>query len=390
MDTTLKPMTIHRTVLRIAVGAMFFMAGLSFASWASRIATIQQKLGLSDTALGAVLFALPVGLMLSLPFSGWVITKVGSKRVLLSATIAYGIALLGLGLAQNTLQLIICLICYGFAGNAVNISVNTQAVAAEGLHDKPIMASFHGLWSLAGFTGAGIGTFMIGRGVDPFHHFIIILAILLIGVIVISRYLYDDHDTAKNTPANTASLRDRLRLMIPLLALGSIAFCSMICEGAMFDWSVIYFKKVILTPIALQGAGFTAFMFTMASGRFIADFFTHRFGLKRTLQVSGTLIATGLLITVIFPYLYTAIGGLMLVGAGVSSVVPMVYSAAGKTKTMSAGVALAAVSTIGFIGFLIGPPLIGFIAGLATLRASFIFIALMGASIAFLSSRVKF
>ena len=157
----------------------------------------------------------------------------------------------------------------------------------------------------------------------------------------------------------------------------------------MFDWSVIYFKKVVISPIALQGAGFTAFMFTMATGRFIADSFAHRFGLKRTLQVSGSLTATGLLIAVIFPYLYTAMVGFLLVGFGVSSVVPMVYSAAGKSKTMSAGVALAAVSTIGFVGFLVGPPVIGFIAGLATLRASFVFIAVMGISVVVLSTRAK-
>lgn len=389
MDTILKPITTHKTVLRIAVGAMFFMAGLSFASWASRIATVQQKLGLSDTALGAVLFALPIGLMLSLPFSGWIITKVGSKRVLLTAIMGYGVALLGLGLAQNTVQLVICLACYGFAGNTVNISVNTQAVVAEGMYDKPIMATFHGLWSLAGFTGAGIGTFMIGRKIDPFHHFIVIICLLLIGVIITSRYLYDDHETAKNTPPSSLPLRDRLGLMIPLLTLGSIAFCSMICEGAMFDWSVIYFKKVITAPIALQGLGFTAFMATMASGRFVADFFSHRFGLKRTLQVSGSLTTTGLLVAVIFPHIYTAMAGFMLVGAGVSSVVPMVYSAAGKSKTMSPGVALAAVSTIGFVGFLVGPPVIGFIAGLATLRASFLFVGLMGAMVVFLSTRAK-
>ncbi|HAL82380.1 MAG TPA: MFS transporter [Mucilaginibacter sp.] len=389
MGTTIKPVTIHKTTLRIAVGALFFMAGLCFASWASRIATVQQTLGLSDAALGAVLFSLPVGLMLSLPFSGWMISKIGSKRVLPAAILGYSIALLCLGLAHNTFQLVICLACYGFAGNTVNISVNTQAVAAEGLHDKPIMASFHGLWSLAGFTGAGIGTFMIGRGIDPFHHFIFILGIVFVGVIIASRYLYDDHLTAKNTPASTLSISEKLRLAIPLLTLGSIAFCSMICEGAMFDWSVIYFKKVIAAPIALQGVGFTAFMFTMASGRFIADFFAHRFGLKRTLQVSGALTTTGLLVAVLFPYFYTAIAGFLLVGVGVSSVVPMVYSAAGKSKTMSAGVALAAVSTVGFAGFLVGPPVIGFIAGLATLRASFLFIAIMGASVVVLSSRAK-
>jgi MFS family permease len=384
---TLTPTTSKRT-LRIAVGVLFFMAGLCFSSWASRIATVQTKMGLSDAALGAVLFSLPVGLMLSLPFSGWVITKIGSKKLLLTAIIFYGAALISLGLAQNTFQLIICLICFGFASNAVNISVNTQAVTAEIMYERPIMASFHGLWSLAGFTGAGIGTFMIAHGVDPFHHFVTVLCILVLGVIAASRYLHNDSGVVSGK-SQSVSIREKLRLMVPLLTLGSIAFCSMICEGAMFDWSVIYFKKVVAAPVALQAVGFTAFMFTMAGGRFVADLFVGKFGLKRTLQVSGSLTTCGLLVALIFPYFYTAIIGFLLVGFGVSSVVPMVYSAAGKSKTMSAGVALAAVSTIGFIGFLVGPPVIGFIAGLATLRASFGFIAVMGASVVILSTRAK-
>jgi MFS family permease len=388
MDSTTIP-NINRKALRIAVGALFFMAGLTFSSWASRIATVQQKLGLSDAALGAVLFSLPVGLFFSLPFSGWVISKIGSKKLLIAALLAYSCALITLGLAQNTFQLIMCLIVYGFASNAVNISVNTQAVATEKQYDKPIMASFHGLWSLAGFTGAGIGTFMIARGIDPTHHFIVIMIIVTIGVIITSRYLHEDTNVIKDPDEPALSLINRLKLIGPLLTLGSIAFCSMICEGAMFDWSVIYFKKVIATPIALQATGFTAFMLTMATGRFIADGFAHRFGLKRTLQISGTLTTTGLLIAVIFPYFYTAIAGFLLVGFGVSSVVPMVYSAAGRSKTMTPGVALAAVSTIGFIGFLVGPPVIGFIAGIATLRASFVFLAFMGLSVIIGSTRAK-
>jgi len=376
-------------VLRAAVGVMFFLAGLCFASWASRIATVQQTLGLSDAGLGAILFSLPVGLMCSLPFSGWVITKIGSRRLLIISLITYSVVLIGLSLAQNVVQLIGCLLLFGFSSNAVNISVNTQAVAAEGLYQQPIMASFHGLWSLAGFTGAGIGTFMIGHRVNPFHHFIIILSITAVVSLLVSRYLYDDYGSAKTTETPSLSLRQRLSLIFPLLTLGSIAFCSLICEGAMFDWSVIYFKKVVQAPIALQGLGFTAFMFTMAGGRFVADFFAHRFGLKRTLQVSGTLTVTGLLVAVSFPHVYTAMAGFMLIGIGVSSVVPMVYSAAGKSKTMSPGVALAAVSTVGFAGFFVGPPVIGFIAGLATLRASFLFVAVMGISVVVLSSRAK-
>jgi MFS family permease len=381
IDALELPVLTSKKALRIAVGAMFFMAGLSFSSWASRIATVQQTMGLSDAALGAVLFSLPVGLMCSLPFSGWIITKIGSRKLLISALLVYATALVSLGLAQNTFQLIICLVCFGFSSNAVNISVNTQAVATEELYKRPIMASFHGLWSLAGFAGAGIGTFMIANNISPLYHFLLMLVVIFTGVIIAARYLKDDKVTDSGPV-----------FVMPdhsLIKLGIIAFCSMICEGAMFDWSVIYFKKVVLAPPAFVGVGFTAFMLTMAAGRFRADWFAHRYGLKRTLQVSGALTATGLLIAVAFPYVYTAIAGFLLVGVGVSSVVPMVFSAAGKSKTMQPGVALAAVSTIGFLGFLVGPPIIGFIAGMATLRVSFILIAAMGVSVVVVSTKAK-
>jgi MFS family permease len=372
-----------RKVLRIAVGAMFFLAGLCFASWASRIASVQQTLGLSDAALGGVLFTLPVGLMCSLPFSGWIITRIGSKKLLIASLLVYASTLVTLGLAQNTFQLIACLFFFGFSSNAVNISVNTQAVATESLYSKPIMATFHGLWSMAGFVGAGIGTFMIGHNIVPLYHFILILFIIAVAVIINSRYLHDDAGTAASGPA----------FVMPdhsLIKLGIIAFCSMICEGAMFDWSVIYFKKVVNAETAWIGAGFTAFMCTMALGRFIADWFAGKYGLKRTLQISGSLTATGLLVAVVFPYLVPSLLGFMLVGIGVSSVVPMVYSAAGKSKTMAPGVALAAVSTIGFMGFLFGPPVIGFIAGIAgSLRFSFILIAAMGLSVVVVSTKAK-
>ncbi|HZY35320.1 MAG TPA: MFS transporter [Mucilaginibacter sp.] len=389
MDTTAKPAIARKTVLRIAVGAMFFMAGLCFAGWASRIPDIQQKLGLNKAELGAVLFSLPVGLMISLPFAGWIITKIGSKRVVIGAMIADGIFLTCLALAQSTVELVIALICFGFAGNTMNISVNTQAVTAEGMHDKPIMASFHGLWSLAGFVGGAIGLVMTAFHVQPFYHFLLMLILLIPIVAIVSKYLNDDSGAPKMAETDKLPLRELLKLILPLLTLGGIAFCSMICEGSMFDWSVMYFKEVVKTAEKLQVMGFTAFMLTMALGRFFADSFSHRFGLKRTLQVSGAITVTGLTIAVLFPYLLTATLGFMLVGVGVSSVVPMVYSAAGKSKIMSAGLALTAVSTVGFAGFFVGPPVIGFIAKLVSLRASFIFVAFMGTLVVLFSSRAK-
>lgn len=376
--------TFPRHIYRLAVGAMFFFQGLSFASWASRIPTIQQTLGLNEAALGAMLLALPIGLMVSLPFAGWLIAKVGSRKVVILAALAYSLVLVALGFAQNIVQLASALFVYGFFGNLLNIAINTQAVGVEALYRKSIMASFHGLWSLAGFCGAAIGTLMIGLEVMPAWHFILVMALIWVGVAICSRFiLAEDVSSNGNQPLFVKPDKS-------LVNLGVIAFCSMICEGAMFDWSGVYFKKVVLAEPAWLGAGYTAFMLTMALGRFVADGFTHRFGLQTTLKVSGLLTASGLLLAVLLPGLWTAILGFLLVGAGVSSVVPLVYSAAGRSKVLSPGVALAAVSTIGFLGFLIGPPLIGFVAGAFSLRASFSIIALMGLCVTVVAARAKF
>ena len=173
------------------------------------------------------------------------------------------------------------------------------------------------------------------------------------------------------------------------MQLGLIAFGCLVCEGTMFDWSGVYFQKVIKVSESQITFGYAAFMSSMATGRFIADWLVTKFSVKRILQFSGLVISTGLLTAVIFPFLITSIIGFLLVGFGVSSVVPLVYGLAGKSKTMSPGIALAAVSTIGFLGFLVGPPLIGFIAEAAGLRLSFTVIAFIGLATTFLASMVK-
>ena len=160
---------------RIAVGLLFFMQGLCFASWASRIPSIQEQLRLSDAALGIVLFALPVGSMLALPLAGWLVSKFGSKRMAANAIVFYSILLVTLGMANNITLLVLSLVIFGMAGNIANIAINTQAVGVEAKYGRNIMASFHGLWSLAGFTAGGIGTFMIGRGVVTFKKIFIII-----------------------------------------------------------------------------------------------------------------------------------------------------------------------------------------------------------------------
>ena len=375
---------VSRRTHRLAVGALFFLLGLCFASWASRIPSIQQRMGISEVQLGAVLLVIPLGQLVSLPLAGWLVARLGSRRVVLWGIVLYATALLGLGWAASLWQLLPCLALFGVGGNLTNIAVNTQAVGVERLYKhKPIMASFHGLWSLAGFVAAAIGSLMIGQTVPPGLHFLFIAAFMLAGLAVSAGATVPaDHGVDPDQPLFVRPDRE-------LLGLGALAFCALICEGAMFDWSGVYFKKVVLADKNWVGAGYVAFMSTMALGRFGADWLAHRLGARRVIQLSGLLTATGLLVAVAQPTLPTALLGFLLVGFGTSAVVPLVYSAAGRSTHMSAGMALAAVSTIGFAGFLLGPPLIGFVAGASSLRVSFGLIAVMGLAVSAVGSRVR-
>ena len=373
-----------RRIHRIAVSSFFFLAGFCFFSWTSRIADIRLQLHLSAAGLGAVLLGLPAGLMVSLPLAGWLVAKFGSRPIATFAAILYACTLPVLGLVTAVWQLVACLFIFGMGGNLLNISINTQAIGTESLYGRTIMASYHGLWSLAGFSGAAVGTLFISLGWLPYQHFLVITAAALMIVLTASgRLIFPDPHAGGDRPIFARPDRS-------LINLGVIAFCSMICEGSMFDWSGVYFQTVIQPPKAFVASGLTAFTATMATGRFVGDWLATKWGIKRILQASGLLTASGLLISILFPSLLPALFGFLLVGAGVSSVVPLVYSAAGRSKVLSPGVALAAVSTIGYLGFLFGPPFIGFIAQAFNLRVSLGLIAILGSVITLMAARTKF
>ena len=372
--------------IRIAVSLIYFCMGLCFASWASRIPDIKTSLHLNDAMLGSILFALPVGQFLMMPFSGKLVTRFGSQRVILFALPLYTICLSNIGLVKAGWQLALALFLFGLAGNLCNISINTQGVAAERLYEKPIMASFHGGWSLAGFTGALIGLLMINLKVVPYWHFITVILIVWIIVWINHPFLIKvKSGVNKDEPKRKFFNRpDNI-----LLQLGIIGFCSMASEGAMFDWSGVYFKDVVKAPSSLVILGYTSFMIMMATGRFVADYIISKIGRKRLLQICGVMISTGLFISVLFPYLISCTIAFMLVGLGVSSIVPTVYSAAGRHSKVPAGIALATVSSVSFLGFLMGPPLIGYISQVAGLRYSFSVIGIFGIGISLLVSRIK-
>lgn len=365
---------------RIALGSMFFFVGLCFSSWASRIPDVQAEFQLSEGQLGTLLLFLPIGSLIGLPIAGWSVHRFGSRMVIMIGSFAYAITLPLIGLAPSTWLIIPVLVLYGMLGNIMNISLNTQALDLEDKMGKSILASFHGIWSMAGFTGAGMGAGMIFLEVGTSVHFSLVMALSILIIFSAQKYIVKEE---KVTESGALVIKKPDDL---LLRISMIAFLSMMAEGCLFDWSGVYFKKVVGAEPNWVALGYVAFMGSMAGGRFLTDRVTSQFGKVSVIQFSGLLIFLGLTMAVIWPTILMATFGFLIVGFGVASLIPVSYSIAGRSKLYSPSVSLALVSTISFFGFLIGPPLIGFIADLFDLKVSFLLVAVNGIGIFALSS----
>ena len=367
---------------RIAVSVFFFLAGCLFSSWASRIPTVKDRFHLNEAELGAVLFMLPIGSFIALPFAGWWVSKFGSRFTTLFATIGMSALLITLGFCNTVIQLSVALFAFGFFADTMNIAANTQALDVQDIYQRPIMSSFHGLWSLGAMTGAIAGGWMMKLNAGMNTHYLG-LGIPAIILSVIFYFHLVNKDQVK-TSSVIFALPDK-----SLVLLGAICFCCTLCEGAMADWSSLYYRQVLKDAGGVSTIGYTAFTLTMAGGRLIVDRVIHWLGNRTVLIADGLLIAGGLGLALAVQHPVAVIAGFSMVGFGVATVIPIVYTLAGGNKKMPASVALAAVSTVGFTGFLFGPPVIGFIAHETGLRLALILVVVLALMITVLSSKMK-
>jgi MFS family permease len=370
--------------IRWAVSLFYFAMGLCFATWASRIPDIKTALNLNEADLGTVLFAIPCGQLFAMPFSGKLATKYGSHKTAVFGLTLYILSMIFLGVGHERWHLMLALFFFGVFSNLTNISINTQGIYTEGLFRRAIMSSFHGAWSSAGFTGAIIGFAMMSFKVSPLIHFTIVAVLLLLVVLFNYKYLIKAKSVA---PAEKKQLLSKPNPV--LIWLGVIGFCCMVSEGIMFDWSGVYFRDVVKAPGSWVMLGYTSFMVMMAAGRFLGDAVIRKVGRKPVLQISGCLISAGLYCAVFLPYIVPSALAFMAVGLGVSTIVPTVYSIAGRTPGISPSIALTTVSSVSFLGFMVGPPVIGYIAHASSLRVSFALVGIFGFLIALMVSRVK-
>ena len=382
MGRVTTPSTPRPRAARWAVTAYFLVPGVVFGSWVARIPAVKRSLDLSDGELGIALLGIAAGALLAMPATGWLIARWGSRRITIMAGIAICAALVLPPWATGLLPLMLTLALLGAANGSLDIAMNAQAVAVERGYRRPIMSTIHGAFSIGGLAGAGSAGLIAAAGIGVRPHLLGVAVAMLLVVIVAGPRLLPTRETGgTGGPAFARPSR-------ALAGLGAIAFCSLLIEGAMADWSAVYLRDTLETSAGLAAGGFAAFSLTMAGGRFAGDRLNTRFGPVAIIRGGGTLVVLGLLLGLVVATPTAGLIGFALVGAGLAATFPVVLSAAGRAAGPSPGATIAAVATVGYTGFLAGPPVIGLVAEVTGLRAGLGVVVLLGAAMAGMAGAV--
>jgi MFS family permease len=368
---------------RAAVVAFFVLAGLSFSAWAVRIPDVKRALALDEATLGLVLLGTAAGSVVAMSASGWTIARFGSRRVTTVAGLLVCTMLPLPPLAPSAPLLFGALALFGAAYGTLDVAMNAQAVHVEELAGRPIMSSFHAMFSSGALAGSFVAGVIAGRGVSPETHLLGTGFVLAALVAIAQRWLVPGPDGASDGP--TFALPTGA-----LLGLAIVAFCVLLTEGAVADWSAVYLRDVLDASVAAGGWGYMAFSLTMAAGRFAGDALVQKLGPVWIIRGGGILVALGLAVVLLSQSVPTAIAGFACVGAGLAAAFPVAISVAGRTPGVPTGTAVAAIATAGYFGFLVGPPVIGLVSHtFGGLRTGLAVVAVLGVAIAILAGQMR-
>jgi MFS family permease len=341
---------------RFGVSVVFAVCGAGFATWAARVPAAQARLGLSTGQLAIGLFGLAAGSVLALLVAGPVITTVGSRLGSLAGALLLCAGLPAIAFAPGTATFVAALALLGIGNSVLDVSMNAHAARVEAGYGRPIFAGFHAFWNIGGLVGSGAAVAAAAADVSLALHFTgtaVVLAAL--SVLVIGGTFLGGPDSGQGGGAFALPSR-------ALVPLGVIAFCGFVAEGTVNDWSAVLLARTTAAPDAVASLGYFAFSISMIAVRLVADRASARFGAVRLTRISAgtTLVGFALAGTTSSPVV--GVIAFAVVGVGVSAIVPLAWSSAAAGQPGSPGRAIAAVATCGYLGFLVGPVLVGAIA----------------------------
>ncbi|MCV7075676.1 MFS transporter [Mycobacterium szulgai] len=352
---------------KIGVTAAFIAHAVVFSSWAAHIPHVKAELGLSDAALGTALFGAPLGSVLATVLSHWALPRWGSHRLVQVTLVGYTAAGSTVGLAASGAWLFAVLAVWGFFQGAMDVAMNTQAATVERLARAPIMARFHGMWSVGALLGAMIGAACVSVGIGLTPQLAVVGVVVLVVVEVLTRHLVADQ-AAEPAPAAGQPKRAWLTRTVAILA--AVSFASFLCEGAATDWSANYLHNVVGAGAGVSALSYAAYTLTMVVTRLGAIRLHARVSSRRLLPALALLAVVGMSVMLATAHPVISVIGFACLGAGVALLVPTAFSAA--YSASSAGSAIAIVAATGWVGYLLGPPLIGRLSGYFGLPAALV------------------
>jgi fucose permease len=366
---------------RAAISGFFFVNGIYFSSWVSRIPDVKGQVRLSESSLGLALLCMGLGTFLALPLVSLLISRLGSRAVTTASAFACAVLLALAGRATSLPVLAATLMLFGASMGSMDVAMNAQASMLENHAGRSIMSSFHGVWSLGGLTGASVGGLFAARATWTFTHFLIVGAVMAAVAVAASVGLVREHGDAGHPPLGWPSR--------PVLAIGLVAACAAIIEGGLADWSGLYMRETLGQSAGVATTGYAAFSLAMMVGRFAGDWLIDRFGALALLRGGSALTGTAIAVALLVPAVRVTVPALALAGLGISAVFPIAFSAAGNLKATLPGPAIAAVATMAYGGSMMGPPFIGFAAEATSLPVALGLLVLASATIVILAGRLK-
>lgn len=361
------------------VAAIFFVHGMLFASWVAHIPQVKAHLGIGLGLLGIALLGAPIGSILAMAVAGWLVPRLGSRRVVRTAMIGYCVAGSLLGAAGSLVVFFAVYLLWGIFLGTLEVAMNTQAVAVENARQRPTMSMFHGSWSVGALAGAGIGTVAVAFGVPLASQLLVLGVISLAALAVLTRRLLtsDVNDLGDDS---IAKRRPRRRwVSTALLVLCVVALADMLCEGAAADWSAVYLRSSLDASGAIPGLAYTIYSFAMVAIRFAGSALLKRWPRRRLLPAFSAVATMGFAAGLVAHDTWFTLLGFCCLGIGCALVIPTTYTAVGEMASANPGRGVALVSGIGWLGFVAGPPLIGEIASATSLRSALIVVPVLTA-----------
>ncbi|GLQ89437.1 MFS transporter [Dyella flagellata] len=361
--------TASHPAARRATRLIFLVSGMAMSAWAPMVPYVKLRLGLDDAQLGSALLAFGGGSMLSMPFVGLLAHRLGNRTMIMAAGLLTCLALPMLARVSSVVMLVVTLLYFGAMLGALNVAMNAYAVEVERRSGDRLMSGFHGLFSVGGLSGAALLSALLALGLTlPFAAVAIAVALALTVL-----WLRDDLRGDANSASVDIGRKSRLGLPhARACLLGLLCFVSFMAEGAMLDWSAVFLRDVRGVAPASAGFGYACFSVAMAAGRFSGDRLIARHGPAWAMRVGAGLAAAGFLLVACVPVPAVALLGFVLIGLGASNIVPVMFSAAGRLAGTPPAVAIATATTLGYVGLLSGPALIGFVAHASSLSAAFV------------------